>query len=181
MRAAMASVAVAIDAAELVQIRTPYRPKHRRSMGTAPLTRAERAEVAELEAQLRAAGPYEPTPRTRAECPPAGTACPHIKCRHHLAIDVARSGAVKVSRLRPIDIVDLAAMPETCSLEVADQGPHTYTATAKLMDVSLEAIRRIEMEALAKLKRAMGNAEKFPPAVREMIARLVAKTDGAQT
>jgi hypothetical protein len=171
----MGSTAIALrDAdAELVQIRKG--PKHPRSLGTAPLTRAEREEVAELEAQLRAEGAYQPMPRTRGECPPAGTVCPHIKCGHHLALHIARSGAVKVTFYRPVDVVDLEAMPATCSLQVADQGPHTYAAIGRFMDLTLEAIRRIEVEALAKLKRKMKKADDYPPAIREMIERRAAR------
>src|SRR6266700_707815 len=130
---------------EPVALRPRFRKgaKHPRSLGTAPLTIAERKEVAELEAELRAAGAYRPMPRTRAECPPPGTPCPHVRCRFHLALDVAASGAVKVAHADPVDVVNLAAMRETCALVVADRAAAQQAVTGlekvgQLMGLSLE-------------------------------------------
>lgn len=182
----MGQIAIALKdtTAELVQIRQrlphrkpPYIAKRRRSLGTGRLTPAERAEVAELDAQLRAEGAYQPMPKTRGECPPAGTPCPHLRCRYHLGLSVLESGAVAVAFYDgPVDVIDLAGMAETCSLHVADEGKHTYAATGRLMGFTIERIRQIEASALAKLKRQILNADdyRFPPELEELITRFPA-------
>lgn len=66
-----------------------------KSMGTAPLSRAERAESKAIK---RAHLPV--LPATRGECLSfrAGNPCPFVSCRHHLYLDVnPESGAIKVN------------------------------------------------------------------------------------
>src|SRR5262245_49115120 len=101
---------------------------------------------------------------TRSECSNAERPCPHVGCRHHLALDVRSSGSIMfhntIEDIRP-DTSDtmvelwLRAMPQTCALDIADQGEHGREAVGELYGVTAEWIRQIEEKALAKLGRYM--------------------------
>lgn len=87
-------------------------------------------------------------PRTRAECEGGLRPCPFVSCRHHLGVDVnERNGSVRVI----FPDVDIDEIPETCSLDVADQGGVTLERAAELMNVTRERIRQIEDAAMARL------------------------------
>lgn len=95
------------------------------------------ADREELELQvLRAA-----RPRTRAQCQDGPRPCPWASCRHHLAHDLVGRGLVD-------DIEDLR---ETCSLDVADDGPQIYDSVRKHLGISRERVRQIEEKALDRL------------------------------
>lgn len=83
-------------------------------------------------------------PRTRADCVGGQRPCPWAGCRHHLALDVTDAGSLKVYR------DDLEAMPDTCSLDVADRSEGvTLETVAQILGLTREAVRLIERRALA--------------------------------
>lgn len=77
-------------------------------------------------------------PRTRAECVSGPRPCPHVRCRFHLGVETSR-------RARPEDV-------ETCALDVADRGPLTLDEVGKILGVTRERVRQIEVAALEKLQ-----------------------------
>lgn len=99
-------------------------------------------EAAEYPEQL------PPLPKTRAECANTERPCSFIRCRHHLAIDINPwNGTIKLN----YPDLDLDAMPETCSLDVAERGGETLQGVADLMRVVRERVRQIEEQALRRV------------------------------
>ena len=72
-----------------------------------------------------------------SESPGAG--CSHTDCRYHLA-----NRGYWEHHLRPT---------RDCSLDVANEGPHTLDEVAAVLGVSGERVRQIEEEAIKHLKR----------------------------
>lgn len=108
-------------------------------------------------------------PRTRGECENTARPCPYVTCRHHLLIDVSeqgnillnegdpcrRMGSRAVSRAAPESFDQralrrLAELPHTCSLDVADEGPHTLEQVGEFMGVRKERAYRVEERAIAR-------------------------------
>lgn len=86
-------------------------------------------------------------PRSRSECVNAPRPCPYVSCKHHLYLDVARSGGIKLN----FPDIEVDEMTETCSLDVADRGGATLEEVGAIMNLTRERIRQVEMEALATL------------------------------
>jgi hypothetical protein len=61
-------------------------------------------------------------------------------------------------RLDLLRAEDLEELPETCSLDVADRGPHTLEEIARLYGVTRERIRQIEEKALERLRKRLERA-----------------------
>jgi hypothetical protein len=72
--------------------------------------------------------------------------CPWIGCRYHLIWETAE--AAQMWRKENWDddrIVDyLMQMPETCVLDVADEGGVTLETVAQIMGITRERVRQIE-------------------------------------
>lgn len=89
--------------------------------------------------------------------------CPFVSCRHHLYLDVAKRGRIAVNHLvkRTPDVVKaLLTLPETCSLDVAEEpyldvtgGRHmTLKQIGDLLGITRERVRQIELEGLRKVQ-----------------------------
>ena len=85
-------------------------------------------------------------PATRAECP-TQRPCPHLACRHNLAVDRETPG-------RPHHGTHNAprrARDGGCALDVATEGEHTTRAVAGLLGVSTRRVQQVEGRARAKV------------------------------
>ena len=102
-------------------------------------------------AQLYPPDPDDPPrPRTRAECESAPRPCPFASCRYHLALDVLEdTGSIK-HNFPDLEVDELA---ETCALDVAERGPATLETVARLMNVTRERVRQLELGLLRRLAR----------------------------
>lgn len=91
-------------------------------------------------------------PRTRGECKQGANVmrpCPFVSCKHHLYLDVDQtSGAIKINYPQ----LEVWQLPETCALDVADRDGATLEEIGLCMNLVRDGVRRIETEALAKLK-----------------------------
>ena len=98
-----------------------------------------------------------PRPRVRGDCADGPRPCPWVGCAHHLYLDGkpgAPSFQLNFPALETNDGPDLDALPDTCSLDVADRGEQTLDAVGKALNVSRESARLIEAKALRKVERS---------------------------
>ena len=101
----------------------------------------------------------ERKPTIREQCRDAIRPCPWVSCRHHLAVDVdERIGYASTSTVKCNPLLgeedDILAMPETCSLDVAERGGMTLDEVGQLLGVTRERVRQIELVALTRLRAA---------------------------
>jgi len=140
------------------QMRLPLRKNRRRAkpfcLGTGKLTPRELDEVRRREQRaalrLRRHLPVieAQRPRTRADCLGHAHPCMWVGCRHHLYLDVnPENGSIKLN----FPGVPLEKLTETCSLDVADKGGETLDVVGELMNITMERVRQIEVDAVPKL------------------------------
>lgn len=87
-------------------------------------------------------------PRTRDDCCNMPRPCLFVSCRHHLYLDVSEdSGSLKLN----FPDKEIWELEETCALDVAERGGITLEEIGKLMNLTRERVRQIEIEGLAKL------------------------------
>jgi hypothetical protein len=91
-------------------------------------------------------------PRVRGDCLPGGPysarPCPFVGCRHHLAIEVTAAGNLRVAFGGDGGEIDVDVMPETCSLDVADDGANEMEKIGGLMNVTRQRINVLIMNAI---------------------------------
>lgn len=84
-------------------------------------------------------------PKTRGECALGARPCPWVGCAHHLYLDVIpETGALKLNHPDR----DFDELEETCSLDVADRGPHRLERVGRYLNVTRERARQLEVRAL---------------------------------
>lgn len=89
--------------------------------------------------------------KTRAECKDGFRPCPFVSCEHHLFLDVsAKTGAIKLN-FPDIGPDEMERLPESCALDVAERGGVTLEETGRVMNLTRERVRQVEVKALAKL------------------------------
>lgn len=89
-----------------------------------------------------------PLPATRAECVDGPRPCPRVSCRHHLYLDVhPRTGAIKLN----FPDLEVEQMAESCSLDLAEQGPLPLRVVGAALNLTRERIRRLEGDAAKRL------------------------------
>lgn len=90
-------------------------------------------------------------PKTRGECEHAERPCPWVSCRHHLYLEVnRRNGSIKFvfPDLEPDELT------HSCSLDLADDGPHTLDMLGEALNFTRERVRQLEDIALRAYQRA---------------------------
>ena len=93
-------------------------------------------------------GHNEPSPLTRGECVDGERPCPWAGCKHHLYLDVKHNGAITLN----FPHLCVSEIPESCSLDVADRGPVSLATVGRLMNLTRERVRQIEMKAKVLVK-----------------------------
>lgn len=97
-----------------------------------------------------------PMPESRSECRLAERPCPILRCRWHLFLDVTPEGTIKFNfphLLASDGTPDLDGMPETCALDVAEEGEHTLEEVGALVNLTRERVRQCEQASVLKLRR----------------------------
>lgn len=130
--------------------RDQYRSRRRRT------TRARTVSVKRMTKRERDLGRKDfpdagrRVPATRGDCVNGLRPCPFVACVHHLYLDVSpKTGAIKLN----FPDVDPDEIPETCALDVAEQGGESLEVVGELMNMTRERLRQIEVLALARLQR----------------------------
>ena len=121
--------------------------RHRSLTLSGPIRLIERATEDEL---LDLA--LEPRPPSRGECRDLPRPCPYVSCKHHLLVEVNPvTGSVQF----PFGALGIDEIPNTCSLDVAEQeGPLTLEEVGRLTSRTKERIRQLETKALVRMYSA---------------------------
>jgi hypothetical protein len=90
-------------------------------------------------------------PKTRSDCKDGPRPCPWVSCKYHLALEVTRFGGLK-HRFPGTELED---MPQTCLLDVTDEGPKGLDVVGYLMNIGKERVRQIEEQAKESFKEAL--------------------------
>ncbi len=145
---------IGIKPSEVVEVEDPVTREQRRSRRkrdvrarTISVKRMTRREVDLVRSS--AAEPDYDRPKTRADCVNGPRPCPFISCKYHLYLDVSpRTGSIKLN----FPDLDVADMPVSCALDVADAGGATLEDVGAIMNLTRERIRQVEVKALSKLE-----------------------------
>lgn len=120
------------------------------------------ADAVEYAAELREVDRW---PQTFGECQAAGLgrerACPHLRCIHHLGVDVGASGSLRIARPGPDGLPRTdgpsCALVEAMTPSAADEGlrDESYARTleeiAQALGVTRERVRQIVDTVLARI------------------------------
>lgn len=130
------------------------RRKGRRRSRTIPMRQLTRDELIQG-AELTDIFEYD-RPRSRADCLDMPRPCPFVSCRHHLYLEVNEdTGSIKLN----FPDMDLAELPETCALDVADRGGVTLEEIGEILNLTRERIRQVEAKGLERLREASINQD----------------------
>ena len=110
----------------------------------------------------------------RSECRGGCRPCPLVRCRHHLLIThttrnppiakrdhwaivgynsiLSERYGLTNAMIEAFPLVALHALPETCSLDVADRGEHTLDELTEFMGITREAVRQTEQRVQSRLR-----------------------------
>lgn len=92
-------------------------------------------------------------PRTRGDCKDGPRPCPWVGCRHHLYIEVnPETGSLKLN----FPDLEVDELEHSCALDEADRGPETLEIVGRLMNVTRERMRQLEVDAIAEYKAKGG-------------------------
>jgi len=91
-------------------------------------------------------------PKTRGECIDGPRPCPWVGCRHHLYLD-AESGRRPGNITITFPDTEPEDMEHSCSLDIADEGPHNLQQVGNVTNVTRERVRQIEVVAKKNVKR----------------------------
>ena len=145
--------------AERPQRKGRHRP---RTIAGRRLTRAEIEEGKRLVDDMW----YE-RPKTRGDCADGPRPCPFVSCKYHLYLDVKDdTHSIKLN----FPHLDVWEMEHSCALDVAEQGGMTLEDVGRIMNLTRERIRQVEVAGIDKLResglvddidRAFGTNGKF--------------------
>ena len=116
------------------------------------VTKKEKAPFADEYAWMQ-----DNRPLSWADCKdrPAGAVCPHVGCRHHLALDVKPRNGHLTEVFPHVGLEKLDRLPANCALRVASKGEHTLEEVGEFMNLTRERVRQIEAVALEKMRRKL--------------------------
>jgi len=86
-------------------------------------------------------------PLTRGECKDGPRPCPLCSCRHHTYLDVTKNGGIRLN----FPGREVWELVESCSLDVADRGPHLDEEVGPMLNLTRERVRQIGEESRYRL------------------------------
>jgi hypothetical protein len=106
-----------------------------------------------------------PRPHVRGDCIDGPRPCPWVSCVHHLYLEVdSETGALKLN----FPDHEPWELPETCSLDVADEGEHNVDQVGQLLNLTGRRVKQIENQAIA---RAAANTPRPMMSAGELMTR----------
>ncbi len=95
-------------------------------------------------------------PQTRADCEDGPRPCPFVSCKYHLFLDVnPETGSLRIT----FPDTDISEIEESCALDVANQDGRTLEQVGRLVNLTRERIRQIEVHGLIKLEPIPGDPD----------------------
>jgi hypothetical protein len=92
----------------------------------------------------------------RSECIGGPRPCPLVGCRYNNYLRITPQGHIRLhSWKEPEDV----PAEKSCSLDLADNGPQTLVTIGEIIGLTRERIRQIEMSALQKIAKRVGEEE----------------------
>lgn len=90
-------------------------------------------------------------PRARGGCEDVPRPCPFVSCRYHLFLDVLDTGSLKLNfpDLEPWDLPPR----QSCALDVAEDSKVTLEELGRLLNLTRERARQIELIAVTRFER----------------------------
>ena len=90
-------------------------------------------------------------PKTRADCLNGPRPCPWVGCKYHLYLDVSpKTGSLKLN----FPTIEPWEMEESCVLDLADRGPISLDEVGRIMNLTRERIRQLEVLASEKIRQS---------------------------
>jgi len=88
-------------------------------------------------------------PRVRSDCIGGPRPCPWVGCKYHLYLDInPRTGSIKLN----FPDIEPWEMTRSCVLDIADEGPVTLEDVGRIMNLTRERIRQLEVAASEKVR-----------------------------
>jgi hypothetical protein len=146
----MVTINLAVSEGRRSRARRRYRPEHDARPTTISTRRMAREAKRRRSEELLRIVVDDDRPKKRSECRGGARPCMYVSCRFHLYLEVnPTTGSIKLNHpdREPWEL------EESCALDVAEQGAHTYEAIGQVLNVTRERARQLEEAALAKLLR----------------------------
>ena len=144
----MVTINLAVSEGRRSRARRRYRPEHEARPTTISTRRMQREAKRRRSDELLRVLVDDDRPKKRSDCRGGARPCMYVSCRFNLYLDVnEHTGSIKINHpdREPWEIA------ETCALDVAERGAHTYEAIGRVLNVTRERARQLEESALAKL------------------------------
>ncbi len=146
----MVTINLAVSEGRRSRARRRYRPEHDARPTTISTRRMAREAKRRRSDELLRIVVDDDRPKKRSECRGGARPCMYVSCRFHLYLEVnPATGSIKLNHpdREPWELT------ESCALDVAEEGAHTYEAIGHILNVTRERARQLEESALAKLVR----------------------------
>jgi hypothetical protein len=146
----MVTINLAVSEGRRSRARRRYRPEHDARPTTISTRRMAREAKRRRSEELLRIVVDDDRPKKRSDCRGGARPCMYVSCRFHLYLEVnPLTGSIKLNHpdREPWEL------EESCALDVAEQGAHTYEAIGHVLNVTRERARQLEETALAKLLR----------------------------
>lgn len=95
-------------------------------------------------------------PKTRGDCADAPRPCPYVSCRHHLYLDVAYNGSIRIA----FPDREVWELEDSCSLDVAERikigrnGSADREQVGALLNRCGARVEQIEREAIGQFRHS---------------------------
>ena len=90
-------------------------------------------------------------PTHRTQCKDGPRPCLFVSCRYHLYLEVNACGTLRLN----FPGLEVWELPESCALDVAEEGGVTLDEVGQRLNVTRERARQLQVKAIQKLKHQL--------------------------